>query len=300
VREGVLIAVLSVAGAAMAGVPADAPMRAVGQVGPRLEALGRAQQLLDDGDFEATVAALTKVLEQEDLTDDQLAETYRLLVLANLYLGNEEKARDDFEKLLQARPDYELPKGTPPKIRTLYARIKEDIKKRRVRPVTLTLAPLTAAEGNADIDVPARLENLGLGARARLFYRRAGAQSFSSTDFVREKGSRTEFRATIPSFAVPQEETSWELEYYVEIADAAQRRLAGRGDAYNPLPLTIAAKAKGDGPVAGPAAAAWYKNPWVWVGVGIGAAAIATGAVLIATQQQQGTLPIKIQISGTP
>jgi hypothetical protein len=31
-------------------------------------------------------------------------------------------------RLLQARPDFELPKTEPPKIRNLFTRIKEDIK----------------------------------------------------------------------------------------------------------------------------------------------------------------------------
>lgn len=301
VRLAVTLLFLVAVGARAEGaLPRDVPLAAtlLGQVVPKNEAIAQASQQVDDGDFEDAVKTLEKGLEQPDLTDDQLAELYRLLGLSHLYLGNEDKARDAFEKLLQARPDYELPKSAPPKIRTLYARIKDDIRKRRVRPVTLSLEPLPDVDGGAAVPVPARIEDMALGARAKLFYRRAGAQSFSSVDFAREKGSKVDYSATIPAFEVPAEEAAWDMEYYVEVADAAQRRLAGRGDAFNPLAFRVAARGAAAAPVV--ESRPWYKNPWVWVGIGAGAAAITTGAVLIATSQQTATLPIQIQIEGTP
>jgi tetratricopeptide (TPR) repeat protein len=269
----------------------------LGQTVPRNATIDRASKQVDDGDFEDAVKTLERGIEAPDLTDAQLAELYRLLGLSHLYLGNEERARDAFEKLLQARPDYELPRATPPKIRQIYGRIKDDIRKRRVRPVTLSLSPVADAAGGNPVLVSAHIDDLALGARAKLFYRRAGAQNFSSIDFLREKGSRVEFTATIPAFELPLEEAAYEVEYYVEVADAAQRRLAGRGDAYTPLSFKVAARQLAAAVIE---AHPWYKNPWVWVGVGVGAAAIATGAVVLATSQQTATLPIKIQIDGMP
>lgn len=284
---------------AQAQTPLDAPVRAsVAQVVPRNEAIGKAQQQVDDGDFEDAIKTLEKGIAEPDLTDDQLAELYRLLGLSHLYLGNEDKARDAFEKLLQARPDYELPKSAPPKIRTLYARIKEDIRKRRVRPVTLTVVPVAENGGGEAVVVDARIEDMALGAKAKLFYRRAGAQSFSSIDFVRSKTNRTDYASTIPAFEVPTEEQSYEVEYYVEVADAAQRRLAGRGDQYNPLTFRVAAKkaAVGGGNEPVPV----YKSPWLWIAIGVGVAGATTGIVFAATSNQTATVPVKIQIEGMP
>lgn len=269
----------------------------LGQLQPKNETIDRASKQVDDGDFEDAVKTIERGIDAPDLTDAQLAEMYRLLGLSHLYLGNEDKARDAFEKLLQARPDYELPKATPPKIRAIYARIRDDVRKRRVRPVTLTVTPVTEAEGGAAVVVPAHIEDMALGAKAKLFYRRGGGQNFSSIDFARDKTNRTDYSATIPAFEVPLEEAAYEVEYYVEVADAAQRRLAGRGDSYNPLSFKVSAKKAVTSVVED---RPWYKNPWVWVGVGVGAAGIATGAVIAATSQQTATLPIKIQIDGMP
>lgn len=266
---------------------------------PRNEAIGQAQQQVDEGDFEDAVKTVEAAILEPELTDEQLAELYRLLGLAHLYLGHEDKARDAFEKLLQAQPDYELPASAPKKTKTLYARIKDDIRKRRVRPVTLTLTPVGETAGNEAVVVEARIEDLALGARSRFFYRRAGAQNFSSIDFVRGKADRTAFTATVPAFALPTEEQTYEVEYYVEVTDAVQRRLAGKGDAFNPLSFHVLAK-KADAAAAGPVPA--YKSPWLWVGIGLGVAAVAGAAVGIgvATSNQTATLPVKIQIEGTP
>ncbi len=271
---------------------------AVSQVVPRSETIDKATRQVDEGDFEEAVRTVERGIDTTDPTDDQLAELYRLLGLSHLYLGNEEKARDAFEKLLQARPDYELPKSSPPKIRAIYARIKDDIRKRRVRPVTLSPVTIPDVEGSQPLEVSAHIEDLALGAKARLFYRRAGAQNFSSIDFRRAPGAKNDYVALVPAFDVPSEEAAYDVEYYLEVSDAAQRRLAGRGDAYAPLAFQVVAKAGEAAPVV--EHKAWYQNPWVWVGVGAGAAAIGVGAVVVATQQQTATLPIKIQIDGMP
>lgn len=284
---GTLFAVVSM----LAATPAFS------QLAPRNDALTRGQQQVDDGDFEDAVKTLEAGIDAPDLTDEQLAELYRLLGLSHLYLGNEDKARDAFEKLLQARPDYELPKATPPKIRTLYARIKDDIRKRRVRPVTLTVSGVPEQTPGQAVTVESRIDDMALGAKAKLFYRRSGAQNYSSIDFMRDRADRSLYRATIPAFELPEEAAAYDLEYYVEVADAAQRRLAGRGDPFTPLTFRVNAKAtasEADKPTA------WYANPWVWVGIGAGAAAVTTGAILLATQKPTGTLPITIQIEGMP
>jgi hypothetical protein len=260
---------------------------ALGQMSPSIAEIEAAQTQLDDGDYEDVLATTARGLARPELTDEQLAELYRLEGLAHLYLGNEDRARLAFEKLLQARPDYEIPKTAPPKVKGLYARIKEDIKKRRVRPVTLSLEPVGAVEPDAPLVVRARIDDLALGSKAKLFFRRAGAQAYSSVDF-RRRGEQ--FEATVPAFEVEGSA----LEYFVEVADAAQRRLAGRGDAYNPLVVSVVARA------AEPAVAAqerhWYQIPWVWVGVGVGVAAITTTAVVLATQKQTATVQVDVMV----
>lgn len=260
--------------------------------GPASPELEKAQKLLEAGEFEAAVEMANRGLAAADLSDDQLVELYRLLGLAQLYLGDENEARSAFEKLLQARPDFELPKGSPPKVQKLYARIKDDIRKRRVRPITLNAEPIGDRQGGQATEVLATIEAMGPGTKAKLYYRRIGTQAYSSVDFRRQQTGPENFTAQIPAFELPAESGPYEIEYYLEVADAAQRRLAGKGDAYSPLtfrvlPLVSAPKAKEP--------AAWYQSPWLWVGVGVVAAG-ATAGIILATQQPSGSLPITVRL----
>ncbi len=264
------------------------------QVAPARPEIARAQAQIENGEFEEAVKTLEAGLDAPDVTDNQLVELYRLLGMTSLYLGDEARAREAYEMLLQARPDYELPRTAPPKIRSLYARLKEDIKSRRVRPVTLQVDPLPDTLGGQATEIDARIQDMALGARARVFYRRVGAQAYSSVDFTRDRTDKERYRATIPAYELPANATAYEVEYYFEVVDAAQRRLAGRGDAFNPLLFQVAPEASA---VATVSERPWYKSPWLWVAVGAVAVAGTAGAVVLATSDERGRLPITVRVN---
>ncbi|MBM4378892.1 MAG: tetratricopeptide repeat protein [Deltaproteobacteria bacterium] len=277
------------------GAPApravDVPLA---QAGPTGRALEQAQAQLDAGEFDEAVRTLQGALGEPDLTDAQLVELYRLLGLAQLYLGNEDRAREAYEKLLQARPDYELPRGAPPKVARLYERIREDIRKQRVRPVKLELEPLQDAEGGNPVELTVQVENLALGSRPTLYYRRAGTETFGSAGFKRVPDAPELYRVTVPAWELPAEKARYEVEYYVEVADAARRRLAGRGDAFNPLRFSV--RPPGMAGREDDEEGRWYANPWVWVGIGAGVAAAGAGVALLLGQQQTGTATLTVRV----
>ncbi len=290
-------AALALAIAAMPAVASEAvstlPGALFGQTGAQNPTVRRGQAQLEAGEFEDAIRTIEIGLSDPDLSEDTQVELYRLLGLAYLYLGDEENARGAYEKLLQARPDYELPRSAPPKIRDLYARIKEDVKKRRVRPVTLQVANIAEAPPERPLTVTARIDNLALGARAKLYFRRAGRQAYSSVDFGRDRKDAGLFRAQIPAYEFTSEGLPYEVEYYVEVADAAQRRLAGRGDPLSPLSFRVTRE---DGGVAAAEEKAWYQSPWVWVGAGVLVAGATAGVIVLASQHPTGDLPIRIQV----
>src|SRR5690606_40536504 len=131
-----------------------------------------------------------------------------------------------YEKLLQAQPDYELPQHEAPKIRAIYARIKEDIKQRRVRPVTITLDAPAEAEGGTPVRVEVHVKDLALGSRPRLYYRRAGRQSFNAVEFERNPEDRAHSAAQIPSYEPRLPDSRAGAEYHGAEAGRARRRPA--------------------------------------------------------------------------
>ncbi len=278
--------------AAPARTPGDPPV--VERSGLRAGALERAEAQLEEGEFEQAVATLEQGLDAPDVGEEQLIDLYRLLGLAQLYLGREDEARKAFEKLLTARPDFELSPREPPKIQELYAQIRRDIRARRVRPVKLDPPSLGPGVPGRPLEVRVKISGLSAGEKAKIYYRRAGSEAFSSVDFTVDEGER--FVATLPAYELPAEPRPYELEYYLEIADAAKRRLAGKGDAYTPLSLTVRA-----GEEARPAAAVaspWYASPWVWVGAGALAAGATAAVVALSSTPRSGTLPVRIRLEG--
>ena len=65
----------------------------------------------------------------------------------------------------------------------------------------------------------ARIENMALGAKAKLFFRRAGDEAYSSVDFVRARGTKDRYQTTLPAYELPSEANPYEVEYYFEVAD---------------------------------------------------------------------------------
>jgi hypothetical protein len=115
-------------------------------------------------------------------------------------------------------------------------------------------------------------------------------------DFIRDRSGKDKerFQATIPAYELPANRAAYEVEYYFEVADAAQRRLAGRGDAFNPLIFQVAPEQEA---VATVSERPWYKSPWLWVAVGAVAVAGTAGAVVYATSEERGRVNITVRVN---
>jgi len=266
---------------------------------PRNTLIDKARQLIEEAEFDQAIRVINDALVQPDNSDAMLVSLYELQGTAYLYLGQQEKARSAFEKLLQAAPDHELPKGTSSKIRSLFERVREDQKTNKVRPVKLSHTKLATAPAGQRLDVDAQITDLPTGARARLYYRRAGTEAYSSTTFASEGGA--DYVAHVPAFELPTDSGEYALEYFLEIADAGGRRLAGVGDALSPIAVhVVAAKGSGEGGTeAAPAAMseAWYQKWWVWTIVGVVAAgAVGTAVAVNLMKDNNATLPMTIKV----
>jgi tetratricopeptide (TPR) repeat protein len=273
---------------------ASAPSRAAPPpttVNPLIE---HAQKQMDNADFEAAVQTLNQAVADPDNTTEALAVIYRMLGNCYLYMDDGPKARAAFERLLEVQPDYELPPSAPPKLRDLYKRIKDDIRRGRVKPVRLVHERLTAVPPDRPVEISAQIIDLPLGARARVYYRRAGTESYSSVDLKRKLHTDT-FSATLPGFELPPGGSG--MEYYLEVTDAAQRRIAGAGDALEPTSFQVAREEQPP-PESKPAEESVLSKPTLWAIVGgVVLVGLAAGGAtyLIVNQQHTGTLTVTVK-----
>jgi tetratricopeptide (TPR) repeat protein len=267
------------------GLGLAGPFCATAAEPPTVTALKQARKQLEAGNFERTIRSVQSVLDgKEPLTESLRAEGYRLMGLAHLYLGHEAKAREAYEKLLQIQPDYELPPTESPKLQEIFKRIVDDLGQRRLPPVTLSVAKIPDLPGNQSVTLKASIDNMAPYLKAKLHYRKAGRPDFSATDFMREKEGTNVFAALIPAYELKAEDAPYRIEYYAEVADAAKRRLAGKGTADLPesfqvLPLPLATGAP------------LYKKPLFWVIVGGAAVVVATGTILLVTASKAPATP---------
>jgi tetratricopeptide (TPR) repeat protein len=270
----------------LVGLPVPRAMAAKSRAAPKpvpsaSTDLLKARQAQEAGEFERSVRAVEAVLKQyPDLAEATRAEAYRLLGLGHLYLGNEAEARKAYATLLEIQPDYELPRSAPPKVLTIYERIVDELRLKRLPPVTLRVADIPDIVGDQPLSLRAAVENYAPGLKAKLYYRRPPKGIYSSSDFQRDAPTRDDFTAVLPAYDLKAESTPYRIEYYVEVADAARRRLAGHGTLEEPRSFQVLAD-----PTLAPKRP-WFKNPWVWVAGGAVVAVAATTIVVIATTRR--------------
>jgi tetratricopeptide (TPR) repeat protein len=273
----------------LAAAPAFAARRAVHS--PEIDT---ARQLIAEAEFDRALAEIGRALAHEHNTDLMLGTLYELQGTAYLYLGHEDKARESFERLLQAVPDFELAAGTSPKLRSLFEQVKSDLARSKLQPVTVAHEPPPRAAPGRRLDIDARMSAMPAGARARLYYRRAGTESYSSTFFAELEGDLK--RAQVPAFELPEQASDYALEYYIEVADGAGRRLAGAGNALEPLLVKVAAAQALSPDPSAASEERWYQKWWIWAiagGVAAGAGAAVAVPLLL---DNQATLPVTVKV----
>lgn len=252
----------------------------------------KARQLIEEAEFEQALKVINDALVQPDNSDAILVSLYELQATAYLFQGKKDKARQAFERLLQAEPDHELPKGTSPKIRALFDEVRAAQK-----PVKVIHERIATAQSGKRLDVRARFEELPAGAKPRLYYRRAGSENYNSTPFLIEGSDSV---AKVPAYELPAETGEYGLEYYLEVGDAAGRRVAGMGDALAPLRVRVSGEEpKGQPDPTPPAAApseAWYQKWWVWTIVGVVVVGAGVGAGVALAGQSDAKVPVTIKV----
>jgi tetratricopeptide (TPR) repeat protein len=257
----------------------------------------KARQLIEDAEFDQAIRVINDALIQPDNSDAMLVSLYELQGTAYLYQGKEDRARQAFEKLLQASPEHELTKGTSSKIRALFEKVREDLHAQKLRPVKVSHTRLKSARPGERLDVKAQFTDIPTGCKARLYYRRAGTEGYSSTTFVAEGDGSV---ARIPAFELPSERGDYALEYYLEVADSGGRRLAGVADALSPISVHVASSAPDKGAEGGAAevSEAWYQKWWVWTIVGAVAigAGVGVGVGVEQLNNRHATLPVTIKV----
>jgi hypothetical protein len=176
-------------------------------------------------DYDKVIPVAEAVLAREDLGVEQRLEAYRLYGSAKAIVEDPVDAEKPFRMLLRSRPDYDLPKGTPPKILAVFRKVQSEekalsaqlreVERARIVSGLQLLGDLpTEGKGGVPLSLNFRLRDLtGAVEAIRVPYRRAGEASFSS--LALQRSQEGEWRGQIPG-EFTASERGFQLEYFVE------------------------------------------------------------------------------------
>lgn len=252
-------------------------------------------------EYEQAVAYADAVLKRDDLSIDQKLEAYRLQGFAKAVVEDPVDAERPFRLLLRARPDYDLPASTPPKIlavfrkvqseeRALASQLRQVERGRLIANLRVSPGPAEDATGGLPITFAYRVrDTAGVVESMRVLYRRAGQKQFSS--LALERTAEGEWRGLIPG-DVTADPNGFKLEYVTETADR-EGPLLTVGSEQQPRTIVIA---PGQVPIKS------FKpipRGLFWTSLGMTAAlGIATGVLGYLFNTQQSSFNAAVQRPG--
>ena len=143
--------------------------------------LSNAKAMEAELNYEGIPEELTSALAQPGNTAAELTEIYRLWGIAHLVLGDTEKARFGFLKLLTLTPDYQMPSVYNPRFRKAFGDIKAEFERLGKLSVTHTPPPAKITDPNM---APAKFQ---LVFRIQDKYERVASVELESTFTVKNK-----------------------------------------------------------------------------------------------------------------
>lgn len=252
--------------------------------------LGRALAHIEAGELEAAQKALNQAMGFPQNSNRILVEIYRNLAVVHFYSGDESSAYTAFARVLNIDLEYQLPATTAKPLKALFEKVREAYRDGHLKPVRVAHDPPWAALPDTQVNILATISNMEPGFSARVHWRVQGEETYTSVDLEPRPGHR--YAVNLPAQSVDATSPQGKIvEYYLEVTDAQDRRVQGRGSAFKPLTYLV------ENPSAHPPGVtpSWYENPIVWVVVGVVVVGASVGAVVASGGSSGGTVPILIK-----
>jgi hypothetical protein len=255
-RASLTCAIVALLGAAPSGARAAGPS-APGE-SPRA-LVGRGIALYREAGYAASVAMLERARATRALEATELAECAYYLAADYVALGSLEAARRELRELLSARPMFELPAFTSPKVATLFAEVQAEREQaprlRAMPPRQHTPAKPTELELWFE---PARMGGVAYGSS---WWRWRGARDWREAP-LGHAGENLVARVELARAGT--------LEYWAEARGPSG--IAQAGSAAHPLEVPVASAAPAE-----QGRAPLWRRWWLWTAVGAATAGLGVG-----------------------
>jgi len=226
-------------------------------------------------EYERVVRLLQPLVSSPLASISEKVEAYELLGLSYLILGENKRAREAFENLLELDPGHILrdPSGSP-KIQRFYESVRESFMpgyRSRGKVSVEHAAPRGAVAGRR-VEIGARIAQGGKEAGEVLVrWRRAGLLSYASVAMRRDGPS------LLASFLAPADTASYQLEYCLEVREPGGHVVARVGSPDRPLQIPVSGVAVRSDPL--------FRRWWLWTAIGVAVVGGLTAGIVAGTRE---------------
>ena len=287
-RARTIVALLAAALVLASASDADAQRRRRGEP---VDPLTAAEQAYTDVDFERTLEHAGTALQAGGQAPDRLVRIYQLLGVSAAALGDQDGARDFFQRMLAIDPDATLDDTVPPRLRAPYLEARGIV---GARPERLGVeVGIDRAESAVRVELT---DPFQMARTVRVHARLEGQVEFTST----ESEAMAEVVAPLPGA-----DTADRIEYWIELLDPYGNRLASVGTEFAPRTVgrvAVVGAAPGAGATTEPTAAtdegggSIVEDPLFWIITG-GAVLVVGGVVAGVLIDQASHVPVQTGVS---
>jgi hypothetical protein len=249
-------------------------------------ALAQARREFMSQEYERVIRLLTPLVESPLATISVKVEGYELLGLSYLILGEKKRARESFENLLELESSHVLrDPSDSPKLREFFEDVKRSfVPGYKVRsPVSLEHAAPSGATAGRRVEIGALILKGGREVRQVILrWRRSGLLTYEAAP-MRRQGAQL-----LVGFVLPEDVTSYRLEYYLEARDGTGQVLRRVGSPERPMVIMVAGAVRRSESV--------LRKWWFWTIIGAAVAGGVTAGIVAGTASRipQGNLPPKV------
>lgn len=234
-----------------------------------VDALARAEQAYLDVDFEGTLGAAQEALREGGHTPAQLVRIYELLGVSSAAVGEAERARDFFVRMLAIDASANVDDTVPPRLRAPFLEARGTVTSRPER----LGAEVGLARTQSALHV-ALTDPFQLGRTLRVHARLEGTLEFTTRDEAAQSATFARLDGAANADRV---------EYWIELVDPFGNQVMVLGSEFEPRVVgRVATTGGGDGGGGGSGGGDVFSEPWFWIVVGavVVGAGVTAGIVL--------------------
>jgi len=247
--------------------------------------LQEARRLFDQLEYDRVLPVARQVLARPDATLQQKLDAYLLEGSCLAIIGDPVEAEQPFRLLLRARPGFDLPQDTPPKILAVFRKVQSEEqviheqmrafeRQQIIESISFDGSIPTWSRGGTPLPIEMTIRDpRGAVKEVNLHYRRAGEDRYS---ILAMKVCSGGWCAEIPS-SWTENDHDFLLQCWISVSDVEGRELLTNGSADAPLTVQMnAGRLQSNTPV--------YEAWWFWTIIGVVVVGAGTTAAVLATR----------------